>query len=73
MVIDDEELSGSQQSTSKPKQKNNKKIVVSRKEFLSLQAKVDQILVAVTTQALQSTETPTPQSLVDRVEVLDRR
>ena len=41
IVLDDEESSGSQHSTSKTKQKKKKKIAVARKEFLSLQAKVD--------------------------------
>lgn len=37
MIFDDEELSGSQHSTSKPKvKKKKKKLAVSRKEFLSL-------------------------------------
>ena len=41
MVFEDEESSASQHSTFKPKAKKKKKIAVSRKEFLSLQAKVD--------------------------------
>ena len=36
MVIDDEESSGSQHSTSKPNANKKKKITVSRKEFLNL-------------------------------------
>ena len=42
-------------------------------QSLSFQAKVDQILVAVTTQPPQNTETPTPQPLIDRIEVLETR
>ena len=73
MVIDDEESIGSQHSTSKPKTKKKKKITVSRKEFLNLQGKVDQILVVVITKELQSTDVPTPQSLIELVEWLNTR
>ena len=50
MFEEEEESSGSQHSTSKPKEKKKKKKkdAVTRKEFLNLQAKVDQILAAVT-------------------------
>lgn len=69
MVIDDKESSGYQHSTSKPKKK---KIAVSRKEFLNLQAKVDQIVAALSSKTPQSNETST-QSLIDRVEILETR
>lgn len=73
MVLDVEKSSGSQHSTSKPKQTKKKKIAVSRKQFLGLQAKVDQILVAVSPQAPQNTECPAPQSLTEHIEVLEIR
>ena len=48
MFEEEEESNGSQHSTSKPKEKKKKKKnVVTRKEFMSLQAKVDQILAAL--------------------------
>ena len=52
MVVDDVESSGSQHSTSKPKQYKKKTIKISRKEFLDLQAKVDQILAVVSSSTL---------------------
>lgn len=74
MLFDEEDSSGSQYSTSKPKEKKKKKGVVTSKEFLSLQSKIDTILVAVTTNpSWQDPELPTPQSLVDRVECLETR
>lgn len=73
MVSDNEESNGSQHSTLKPKEKKKKKLVVSRKEFLSLQSKVDQILVVVTTNQSQNLEITTPQSLAERVERLETK
>lgn len=48
MYLFDDELIGSQHSTSKPKPKMKKKLIVSRKEFLDLKGKVDKILTVVT-------------------------
>ncbi|XP_023754907.1 uncharacterized protein LOC111903362 [Lactuca sativa] len=73
MIFDKEESSGSQHSTSKPKKKKNKKLAVTRKEFVSLQSKVNQILTTVSSNKTQNTELPTPQSLVERVEILETR
>lgn len=73
MFLDDEETSGSLHSTSKPKQRKKKKLVVSRKEFLNLQSKFDQILAAVTSKTPLNTDVPIPQTLIDRVEVLETR
>ena len=61
MLDEDDESSGSHHSTSKPKEKKKKKKqVVTRKEFLSLQAKVDQILAAVKPNQLQPEDSPGP-------------
>ncbi|KAL7595290.1 hypothetical protein Lser_V15G29353 [Lactuca serriola] len=75
MIFDKEESSGSQHSTSKPKKKKkkNKKLAVTRKEFVSLQSKVNQILTTVSSNKTQNTELPTPQSLAERVEILETR
>ena len=59
MVNDDEESIGSQHSTSKPKQKIKKKITISQREFLNLQAKVDQILVAFSSMTPKRNEPST--------------
>ena len=48
-------------------------MVVSRKEFLSLQSKVDQILVAVKSTQPQSEDHPGLQSLIERIERLETR
>lgn len=61
MFFEEKESSESQHSTPKPKQKKKKKVVVSRKEFIDLKNKIDQILIAVTTQ--QSPQTPLTKSL----------
>ena len=72
MMFDEgEESSGSHHSTSKPKKK--KKNAVTRKEFLSLQAKVDQILAAVKPTQPQPEDVPGPQSLIERIERLEAR
>ena len=62
MIIDEEEESGgSQNSTSKPKEKKKKKKqVVSRKEFLRFQYKIDQILAAVKSSQPQPNYVPGP-------------
>ena len=73
MVFADEESSGSQHSTSKPKAKKMKKLAVSRKEFLSLQSKVDQILAAVTINQPHHPDVAEPQSLAERLERLETR
>lgn len=72
MIFHEEEDSiVSQHSTSKPKEKlKKKKLVVSRKEFLSLQSKFDQILATITTAQPQQSEIIGPQSLAERVERL---
>lgn len=50
MIFDYEDSTGSQHSTQKPKEKKKKKkMAVTRKEFLSLQEKVDKILATVST------------------------
>lgn len=49
------------------------KVVVPRKEFLSLQYKVDQILAAMKSSQPQPEDFPRPQSLIDRVEHLEAR
>ena len=48
-------------------------MVVSRKEFLSLQSKVDQILAAVKSTQPQSEDHPVPQSLIKRTDRLETR
>lgn len=48
MFLSEEESSASQRSITKVKLKKKKKPVVSRKEFLALNDKVDQILSVVT-------------------------
>lgn len=53
MIINDEESSGSQHSSSKPKEKKKKKVSVTRKEFLSLQSKINKILTAVSHDSSQ--------------------
>ena len=71
---EEEESSGYQHSTSKPKEKKNKKkqdVII--KEFLSLQDKVDQILVAIKYSQPQSEDLPGPKSLIDRIEILEAR
>lgn len=60
-------------SNSKPKQNKKKTLVVSRKEFVNLQSKVDQILATVTSATPQKTANSTDQSLVDRVQALETR
>lgn len=45
----------------------------SRKEFLSLQSKIDQIMDVVATNQPQNTDFTTPQSLVERVEWLETK
>ena len=71
---EEEESSGWQHSTHKPKEKKRKKKqAVSRKEFLSLQDKVDQILVAVKSSQPQSEDLPGLQSLIDRIERMEAR
>ena len=74
MMFDkEEESSGSQHSTSKPQEKKKKKKMdVSRKEFLSLQSKVDQILVAVKSTQPQPEDILGPQSLMERMETRER-
>ena len=48
-------------------------MAVSRKEFLCLQSKVEQILVAVKSNQLQSEDHPVPQSLIKRTDRLETR
>lgn len=73
MVLDDEESSGSQYPTLKPKPNKKKKIAVSRKEFMDLQANVDQILASFATRAPQDPDVPSPQMLFERIERLETR
>lgn len=73
MFLDDDKSSGSQHSTSKPKQKKKNTLEVSRKEFLDLQSKVDHIFDAVTSKSQHNTAVPIPHSLIDQVEVLETR
>ncbi|XP_023754281.1 uncharacterized protein LOC111902691 [Lactuca sativa] len=73
MFEEEEESSGSHHSKSKPKKKKKKKNVVTKKEFLSLQAKVDQIMAAVKPTQPQPEDTPRPQSLIERIERLETR
>ena len=73
MVLGDEESRGSQHSTSKLKRKNKKMLPVSRKEFLNLQSKVDQIMAAVSSTTPHTTLAPTKQYLLDRIEILDTK
>ena len=51
MFIEEDESNASQHSTSKPKPKKKKKSIVSRKDFLELKGKMDQILIAFSTSA----------------------
>ena len=48
-------------------------MVVSRKEFLSLQSKVDQILASVKSTQPQSEDNLVPHSLIERIERLETR
>ena len=75
MFEEEEESSGSQHSTFKPKEKKNKKkkAVVTRKEFLNLQAKVDQILAVVKPTQPPPEDIPGPQSLIEHIERLETR
>lgn len=74
MIFDEDESSGSQHYTSKPKEKKKKKkLAVSRKEFLSLHSKVEQILAAVTIPQPQQSNNGGLQSLAERVERLEER
>lgn len=47
MYISEEGSNGSEHSTSKPKPKKKKKLVVSRKDFLDLKVVIDQILTTI--------------------------
>lgn len=49
MFIDEDESSGFQHSTSKPKPNKKKKSTISWKEFLDLKGKIDQILISIST------------------------
>ena len=72
MIFDEEDFSGSQHSTSKPKEKKKKKkLAVTRKELLSLQEKVDKILAVVKTS--QHTEAAGLKSIVECLERLETR
>ena len=74
MYVEEEESSGSHHSTSKPKEKKKKKkMVVSRKEFLNLQSKVDQILATVKSTHPQSENNHVLQSLIERIKRLETR
>lgn len=73
MVLDDEESNRSHHSTSNPKHEKKKNLVVSRKEFLDLQSKVDQILATVTSATLRTIEDSIQQSLVNKSQALETR
>lgn len=74
MIFDEDESSGSEHSTSKPMEKKmKKKLLVTGKEFLSLQSKVDQISAAIIIHQSQQSDTARPHSLAERVEWLETR